>query len=83
MIGLSVLTLLLAGDGSIGRLDGAVLFAGAVAYSAFQIRQSRRESAAIRDEYAQEYGPKRSSTAANLAMIGAGLALPCSARGGW
>ncbi len=75
MIGLSVLTLLLAGDGSIGRLDGAVLFAGAVAYSAFQIRQSRRESAAIRDEYAQEYGPKRSSTAANLAMIGAGLAL--------
>ena len=75
MIGLSVLTLLLAGDGSIGRLDGAILIAGAVAYTAFQIRQSRRESAAIRDEYAQEYGPKRSSTAANLAFIGAGLAL--------
>lgn len=75
LIGLSVLTLLLAGDGSIGRLDGAILFAGAVAYTAFQIRQSRRESAAIRDEYAQEYGPKPSSTAANLAFIGAGLAL--------
>lgn len=75
LIGLSVLTLLLAGDGSIGGLDGAILFAGAVAYTAFQIRQSRRESAAIRDEYAQEYGPKPSSTAANLAFIGAGLAL--------
>ena len=75
MIGLSVLTLLLAGDGSIGRLDGAILFAGAVAYTAFQIRQSRKESAAIRDEYAQEYGPKPSSTAANLAFVGAGLAL--------
>ncbi len=75
MIGLSVLTLLLAGDGSIGRLDGAILFAGAVAYTAFQIRQSRRESAAIRDEYAQEYGPRRTSTAANLSFIGAGLAL--------
>ena len=75
MIGLSVLTLLLAGDGSIGRLDGAILFAGAVAYTAFQIRQSRKESAAIRDEYAQEYGPRRTSTAANLSFIGAGLAL--------
>lgn len=75
LIGLSVLTLLLAGDGSIGRLDGAILFAGAVAYTAFQIRQSRKESAAIRDEYAQEYGPKPSSTAANLAFVGAGLAL--------
>jgi cation:H+ antiporter len=75
MIGLSVLTLLLAGDGSIGRLDGAILFAGAVAYTVFQIRQSRKESAAIRDEYAQEYGKKRSSTAANLAIVAVGLVL--------
>jgi cation:H+ antiporter len=75
MIGLSVLTLLLAGDGSIGRLDGAILVAGAVAYTVFQIRQSRKEPAAIQDEYAREFGPKRSSTAANLALIGAGLAL--------
>jgi cation:H+ antiporter len=75
MIGLSILTLLLAGDGSIGRLDGAILFAGAVAYTVFQIRQSRREPAAVRDEYAQEYGPGRSSTAANLAFVVAGLGL--------
>jgi cation:H+ antiporter len=75
MIGLSLLTFALAGDGSIGRLDGALLFAGAVAYTAFQIRQSRKESAAIRDEYAQEYGKKRSSTAANLAFVAVGLVL--------
>ncbi len=75
MIGLSGLTLLMAGDGSIGRLDGALLFAGAIAYTVFQVRQSRRESAAIRDEFAQEYGKKRSSTAANLAFVGAGLVL--------
>ena len=75
MIGLSVLTLLLAADGSVGRLDGALLFAGAVAYTVFQVRQSRKESAAIRDEYAQEFSPKRSSTAANLALVAAGLAL--------
>ena len=61
MIGVSVLTLLLAADGSIGRLDGALLFAGAVAYTVFQVRQSRKESAAIREEYAKEYGPKRTS----------------------
>jgi cation:H+ antiporter len=75
MIGLSGLTLLMARDGSIGRLDGALLFAGAIAYTVFQVRQSRKESAAVRDEYAQEYGRTRSSTAANLAFVGAGLVL--------
>jgi len=75
MIGVSALTLLLTVDGTIGRLDAALLFAGVVTYTVFQIRQSRKESAAIREEYAQEFGKKRSSTAANLAFIAAGLAL--------
>jgi cation:H+ antiporter len=75
MIGLSVLVLVLAADGSIGRLDGALLFAGVIVYTAFQVRQSRKESAAIRDEYAQEYAPKRPSTPANLMLVAAGLAL--------
>jgi cation:H+ antiporter len=43
MIGASILTLLLALDGRIGRIDGALLFAGIIAYVAFRIRQSRRE----------------------------------------
>jgi cation:H+ antiporter len=38
----------------------------------FQVRR-RRESAAVRGEYAPEYGRKRSPTAANLALVGAGL----------
>jgi len=75
MIGVSLLTLLLAGDGSVGRLDGAILFALAVAYTVFQIRQSRKESAAVREEYGREFGPSRSATAANLASIAAGLVL--------
>jgi len=75
MIGVSVLVFLLAGDGSIGRLDGALLFAGVIAYTAFQVWQSRKESAAIRDEYAQEYAPRRHSTLANLVLVAAGLAL--------
>ncbi len=75
MIGVSALTLLLAGDGSIGRLDGAILFAGAIAYTAFQVVQSRKESAAVVAEYGREFGHKRSSTVTNLAFVGAGLAL--------
>jgi cation:H+ antiporter len=75
MIGVSALTFVLTWDGSIGRLDAALLFAGAVAYTVFQIRQSRKESAAIREEYGKEYGPKRTSTAADVALVAAGLAL--------
>jgi cation:H+ antiporter len=75
MIGVSLLTLLLAGDGSVGRLDGAILFALAVAYTAFQVRQSRKESAAVRQEYGREFGPGRAATATNLAFIAAGLVL--------
>ena len=75
MIGVSLLTLLLAGDGSVGRLDGAILFALAVAYTVFQVRQSRKESAAVREEYGREFGPGRGATAANLAFIAAGLVL--------
>ena len=37
--------------------------------------QSRKESAAIREEYGKEYGPKPTSTAVNLAFIAAGLVL--------
>jgi len=75
MIGASLLTLLLAGDGSVGRLDGAILFALAVAYTVFQVRQSRKESAAVREEYGREFGPSRSATAGNLAFIATGLVL--------
>ncbi|HEV2131516.1 MAG TPA: calcium/sodium antiporter [Longimicrobiaceae bacterium] len=45
MIGVSVLLLLLALDGSVGRLDGMLLFAGIVAYTAWSVRESRKESA--------------------------------------
>jgi cation:H+ antiporter len=75
MMGVSALMLLLAADGSIGRLDAALLFAGAIAYTVFQILQSRKESAAIREEYGKEYGPMQTSTAVNLAFVAAGLVL--------
>jgi cation:H+ antiporter len=43
MIGVSLSLWLLAVDGAIGRLDGLLLFAGAVAYTVWSIVQGRRE----------------------------------------
>ena len=78
MIGASVLALLLALDGSVGRLDGLLLFAGAIGYTVFLIRQSRRESAGVRQEYDEAFGgeaPKRSSPLVNIGLMLIGLAM--------
>ena len=79
LIGASVLTFGFAFDGQITRLEGAILVVGAIVYTLFLVWQSRRESAAIRAEYAAEFGPQkvppRSSLALNLAFIVIGLVL--------
>lgn len=79
MIGVSVLMYLLALDGSIGRLDGLLLFAGILMYTGFSIVKSRRESAQVQEEYAQEFGkpvaPTGREILKNLALIIVGLAL--------
>ena len=46
-----VLTLLLL-DGGLGRIDGAILFAGVLLYTGLSMRQARRESAAARESVA-------------------------------
>jgi len=66
MIGVSVLLLLLSLDGNIGRLDGVLLFGGILAYIAWAIITSRRETRAVQEEYAQEFG-EVDRTAASLA----------------
>jgi len=58
MIGVSVVFLLMALDGRIGRVDGAMLFAGLIAYTVFAIYQGRKESRAVEEEYAREFGQK-------------------------
>lgn len=79
MIGVSLLMYLLALDGYIGRLDGLLLFAGILIYTGFSIVKSRRESAEVQQEYAQEFGkpvtPGRREILRNLALIVVGLAL--------
>lgn len=56
MIAISVLMLVLGVDGKIGRVDGLLLFSLIVAYTVFLIRQSRKESRAVQEEYEREYG---------------------------
>ena len=79
MIGASLLTWALAWDGSLDRIDGALLFGGIVAYTAFLIIMSRRDKAAAGDEFSEEFGlhetPKPYAWAINLALILGGLVL--------
>ena len=43
LIGISIATMAMAWNGSIGRLEGSILFLGALLYTGFIIYQSRRE----------------------------------------
>jgi cation:H+ antiporter len=68
MIGVSLLVLLLSLDGAIGRLDGALLLAGAVVYTAFSLIQARRESRRVQQEYAEALEPPLPSGARGLTL---------------
>lgn len=56
MIGLSILLYGLGLTGRISQLQGLLMFAGLILYIGFVIRQSRKESAAVKEEYQAEYG---------------------------
>ena len=77
MVATSVLALLLALDGEVGRIDGLVLFAGIVAYTLFLIRQGRRDAGGVggQPEALGAEEEKPSSTPANILFIVIGLAL--------
>jgi cation:H+ antiporter len=70
MIGASVLLFLLSLDGRLEPLDGGLLLASLTGYTAFALRQSRREPAAIEAAYGEKYGGGRGPTR------GAGLLIP-------
>ena len=78
MVGASVLLLALGVDGSLSWMDGAILLGLMIAYTVFLVVQSRRETKAAQDEYAQELQPAAkgawdSKLPAQLALIAAGL----------
>lgn len=51
LIAASAVTLVLSLDNEIGRVDGAILFAGILAYTTWLIRVARNERADVLDEY--------------------------------
>jgi cation:H+ antiporter len=78
MIGTSVLALVLALDGSVGRIDGLLLFGGIIAYTVFLGRQRRRDDDAVREECEEAFGGEerqRSSPWVNIVLILGGLGL--------
>ena len=77
LIGVSVLVLALSLDGRLGRLDGAVLFAGIVAYTVWLIRQSRREVPAVVEEYDDAFAvpAERARPVVNVVLVLVGLGL--------
>lgn len=55
MIAAALIMTGLAWEGLIGRLDGALLFSGLIAYTVFSVREAWKEkSAEVKDEYARE-----------------------------
>jgi cation:H+ antiporter len=78
MIGASLLVAGLGADGSIGRLDGLLLFSGILGYTFFLIRQSRRETLAAQAEYEGAYGSdeaRKSRIVVNLLLVAAGIGM--------
>ncbi len=81
MIGLSLLVLVFALDAKLVWWEGALLFAGLIAYTSWAIISSRSETKAVQEEYAQEFGEKPGtphsalSVLINLGLIVGGLAV--------
>jgi cation:H+ antiporter len=80
MIGLSGLVYGLGLDGRIGRVEGVFLLACLVAYTAVQIRQSRKEKdERVKEEYEAEFGGPAGKAAGRwgvtIALIAVGLVL--------
>lgn len=75
MIGASLLTVLLALDGRIGRLEGLLLVVCVVAYTVFLIRQGRPVGTEPPGVEADEEGLSGGTLARDLLLIAAGLVM--------
>jgi cation:H+ antiporter len=75
VIGVSVLLWLLSLDGTLSTVEGMLLLALLLAYTAISVRSGRREGAAVDKEYREALEPVavRSSRARDLLLFGAGL----------
>lgn len=58
MILTSILLLIMSLDGILSRMDGGVMVAAAILYIIVMVRASRKETARVRKEYAEEFSPE-------------------------
>lgn len=75
MIGVSILAYIFMLDGGIVAWEGGILFAGVISYTIYLIRESRRQSAAIKAEYEQEFGDKSRDHTPAMWLFNIGLVL--------
>ncbi|MCL4183184.1 MAG: calcium/sodium antiporter [Burkholderiaceae bacterium] len=82
MIASAIGLIAISWDGMLGRFDGSLLLAAALAYTVALVVQSRRETAATKREFAREFGvaaaamrPGPSAALRNLALLAAGIAI--------
>jgi len=79
MVGVSLLAFGLSLDGKLGAIDGIIMILGFLGYTAFALRQSRKESAKVHKEYAREFADTEKHTAWNtiknilFMVVGLGL----------
>ncbi|MGD8327911.1 MAG: calcium/sodium antiporter [Acidobacteriota bacterium] len=82
MIGVSVLTLVFAFNGTLSTLEGLIFVALLTGYTSWTVRASRREQRAVALEYEREFGEKQAKALGGwqnvllyAALVIAGLAL--------
>jgi cation:H+ antiporter len=82
MIATALALVLMTLDGQLSRIEGALLLCGAAVYLVLLVRQSRRESAAMKLEFAEEYSRDALKTETglqpwlwNLLLLAVGIAL--------
>ncbi|MEW6078805.1 MAG: calcium/sodium antiporter [Thermodesulfobacteriota bacterium] len=79
MIAVSILTFVMGMDGKLGRLDGGILFTGAVAYTLILIRMGRKEGNLDSDDPGDQEKTKADTAAArwiiNILLVLGGLGL--------
>ncbi|HBO42399.1 MAG TPA: sodium:calcium antiporter [Planctomycetaceae bacterium] len=79
MIAASAAMFLLGLDGNFGRVDGVVLFLGLLGYVGWSVHESRRETAAVQQQFEREFAAPRKKTGSQIlvqtALILGGLVL--------